>query len=381
MKQVDRNTMVLGMALVVLALGGCHSMKLELVDASVQKPSNVAVYFSMDDSKGEPVPGVEASQFKIYEDGQLISEYESKQTILNPEVAIERYTLLLLDMSGSVVDSGQVPQVQEAVGAFLENIDANEKIAIYAFDGRKEIQPIAKFGMREAALERRNELLSSYEPKDPSTNLNGAVIEAVAELDKAKEKSKVPLRFGTLVIFTDGTDRAHRATSDEAMNALEENDVTTFVIGLGGEVDSAQMEKYGKDGFILAENTDAIDEAFKEMAEKINAHALRYYLLSYCSPSRAGNHELTIEVEANEQRGRLRYEFEAEGFEPECDPTDAPKFEIPDEADRQPETNHRFRFGQGHDDEDDQANDENGNGKKKKKKKASNSDTPPAVEY
>ena len=314
----------------VMTVAGCHSMRLKLVDASVQKPSNVALYFSMDDSNGEPVPGVEASQFKIYEDGQLISEYESKQTILNPQVAIERYTLLLLDMSGSVVDSGQVPQVQNAVATFLENVEINEKIAIYAFDGRKEIQPIAKFGMREAALERRNELLSTYEPKDPSTNLNGAIIEAVAELQKAEEKSKVPLRFGTLVIFTDGTDRAHRATSDEALAALEDNDVTTFVIGLGGEVDSKQMERYGKDGFIHAQNTEAIDEAFRKMAETINGHALRYYLLSYCSPSRAGTHELSVEVVVGENKGRLEYQFDAEGFEPDCDPNDAPRFEPPE---------------------------------------------------
>ncbi|MBN2530353.1 MAG: VWA domain-containing protein [Deltaproteobacteria bacterium] len=316
----------------LLAAGGCRTMNVELVDASVQKPSNVALYFSMDDPKGNPVAGVEASQFKIYEDGQLISEYESKQTILNPEVAIESYTLLLLDMSGSVVDSGQVPQVQAAVATFLENIQTNQKVAIYAFDGREDIQPIAKFGMREAALSRRNELLSKYDPKDPSTNLNGAIIKAVDELQSAKEKSKAPLSFGTLVVFTDGTDRAHRVTSEDAMKTLDENEVNTFVIGLGGEVDTKQMSEYGKDGYIHAENTAAIDDAFKKMAEKINAHALRYYLLSYCSPSRAGKHELSIKVEAGGNHGKLEYEFDAEGFRPECDPNDAPRFEPPDQA-------------------------------------------------
>jgi hypothetical protein len=45
-------------------------------------------------------------QFEIYEDNELVSVYESKQTILNPEVAASHYTLLLVDMSGSVADSG-----------------------------------------------------------------------------------------------------------------------------------------------------------------------------------------------------------------------------------------------------------------------------------
>ena len=308
---------------------GCYALKLELVDASVQKPSNVALYFAMDDKEGNPVPGVEASEFKIYEDGKLISDYESKQTILNQEVAIERYTLLLLDMSGSVVDSGQVPQVQEAVAAFLENIGENEKIAIYAFDGREEIVPVAKFGMRESALARKNELLSNYEPKDPSTNLNGAIIKGVEVLEEAKAKSDVPLRFGTLVIFTDGTDRAHRATPEDAVAAMEDSDTGAFVIGLGGEVDQAEMQRFARDGFVHAKDKETITQSFKDVADKINAQALRYYLLSYCSPARAGTHELTVEVAVGEDKGKLEYQFDAEGFDPGCDPNDTPKFEIP----------------------------------------------------
>jgi len=331
--------------LALSALPGCYRMKLQLVDASVQKPSNVAVYFSMDDRNGNPAPGVTADRFQIYEDGKLISTYESQQTILNQEVAIERYTLLLLDMSGSVVDSGQVPQVQEAVGAFLENIGDNEKIAIYAFDGREEIIPIAKFGVREEALARRNELLSSYEPKDPSTNLNGAIVKGVEVLKDGMDDSDVPLRFGTMAIFTDGTDRAHRATSEDAMNALEDNNIRSFVIGLGGEVDTEEMQRFGRDGFVHAQDKGSIVDSFKKVADQINSQALRYYLFSYCSPSRAGTHELTVMVEVasgdKTDKGRLKYTFDAEGFEPGCDPTDTPKFEIPDESEQTAEDNRK----------------------------------------
>ena len=38
-----------------------------------------------------------------------MSVHESQQTIINPEVAAEHYTLLLVDMSGSVTESDQVP--------------------------------------------------------------------------------------------------------------------------------------------------------------------------------------------------------------------------------------------------------------------------------
>ena len=314
----------------VLCSSGCYRMRLDLVDASVQKPSNVALFFQMDDENGNPKPGVAVEQFRIYEDGKLISTYESKQTILNPEVSTVRYTLLLLDMSGSVVDSGQVPQLQEAVGAFLEGIDENEKVAIYAFDGREEILPLAEFGAREATLARKNELLSKWDTKDPSTNLHGAIVQSVAKLEEAKAGSDVPLRFGTLVIFTDGTDRAHRVTAEEAEAAIRDSGTTTFVIGLGGEVDQAEGERFGKDGFVRAADKAAMTAAFEDVAERINARGRSYYMLSYCSPSRAGSHELEVVVELEDQKGKLGYQFDAAGFEPECDPNKTPEFEIPE---------------------------------------------------
>src|SRR5262245_10275084 len=101
-------------ALVALVACGGRGLNLTLIDASVQRPSNVAVYFTVDTSEGEPVPGLNAMSFRIYEDGQPISTLESKQTILNPEVSASHYTLLLIDMSGSVTGSGDVPVIVEA---------------------------------------------------------------------------------------------------------------------------------------------------------------------------------------------------------------------------------------------------------------------------
>src|SRR5262245_24968810 len=108
--------------LLPLLASGCAALKPQLVDASVQKPSNVAVYFPVATRDGKPVPGLTAEQFHIYEDGKLVSPFESKQTILNPEVAAMHYTLLLLDMSGSVTQSGQVTALEGAASKFSERV-------------------------------------------------------------------------------------------------------------------------------------------------------------------------------------------------------------------------------------------------------------------
>src|SRR5580698_9327394 len=128
-----------------LSLGGCGGLQLQTIKTAEQRPSNVAIYFKVQTRSGEPVAGLSADAFRIYEDGQLVSQYESKQTILNPEVAAAHYTLLLVDMSGSVSDSGTVPDLVRAVSTFADRVEKSEHVAIYAFDGAPDLYPIAPF--------------------------------------------------------------------------------------------------------------------------------------------------------------------------------------------------------------------------------------------
>ncbi len=333
--RVHRRLFFLVLTSIALLAGGCYRLRLNLVDASVQKPSNVAIYFSVDDRNDEPVSGIGAKEFQLFEDGKLISMYESKQTILNPEVATVRYTVLLLDMSGSVVDSGQIPLIQEGVWQFISALGEDEHLAIYAFDGREDIQPVAEFGAQDGTASARAGRLQSWQAKDPSTNLNGAIVKAVEVLDQAKASSEVPLRFGTLVIFTDGTDRAHRATSRDALQAMQRSKIDSYVIGLGGEVDQEEMRRLSTSGVLHFAEKEKVVDAFKAMGEKLKGQGSRYYLLSYCSPSRAGRHRLTVETTVGEDKGKLSFEFNADGFEPECDPYTTPNFKPLEDARRQ----------------------------------------------
>ncbi|MEW5742549.1 MAG: VWA domain-containing protein [Myxococcota bacterium] len=307
----------------LLVLQGCAGLRPRLIDASIQKPSNVAVYFTVDTSNGEPVPGLTAEQFRIYEDDRLVSPFESKQTILNPEVAARHYTLLLLDMSGSVTRSGQLPALQAAVDRFTERVSKLQDTAVYAFDGRAELIPLRGFGP-PAPLN-----LSGFTTKDPSTNLHGAIVKGVEVLAKQLEKSPVPLRFGTLVVFTDGTDHANRATRDQARQAIDSVDFDTFMIGVGAEIDEDGLRALSRSGAALSKDPSTVGAQFERIAERIEGFSKRFYLLSYCSPARAGRHRLTIEpFTPSGATGKLEHEFDATGFGPECDPNRKPAFDV-----------------------------------------------------
>src|SRR6185369_13125982 len=156
-------------------------------------PSNIAVYFTVDTTRGDPVPDLKPEDFRIYEDGGPVSQYESRQTILQPEVAAVHYTLLLVDMSGSVVSSPDVPKLVSAASSFAERVAPYQKLAVYAFDGSPHLTPIVGFGASN--LRGGIEGLGVFRPRDPSTNLNGAVVEAVHLLDRQLAQASVPLRF------------------------------------------------------------------------------------------------------------------------------------------------------------------------------------------
>jgi hypothetical protein len=299
-----------------------------MVDHSVRKPSNVAVYFTVDRSDGTPVPGLVADNFHIMEDGQPVSLLESKQTILNREVAAVHYTLLLMDMSGSVTGSGQVPQLQSAAQAFAARVEQFQRVGIYAFEGSPDLTPVVAFTASPGSAIGGIAQLAHFHSRDPSTNLHGAVVQGLRLLEHALAGANQPLKFGTLVVFTDGTDRASRVSRDQMMQALADSPYDVFVIGVGGEIDPGELHAIGRSGTLLVADTAAAQQAFEQTAQRIEAFTKRYYLLSYCSPARAGEHDLAIEAELPDgKRGRLQDRFNATGFGPNCDPRTPPAFD------------------------------------------------------
>lgn len=358
------------LGLAQLACGG--TLEVTRINSAEEKPNNVWVFFTVKDGE-DPVGGLTAGNFEIYEDKRLVSTSESQQKILNPEMAAVSYTLLLLDMSGSVTEGEGANTVVDAALKFKERVGKSQKVAVYAFDGAEDLHPVVRFTEQEGSLEGGLEGLRKYEPQDNSTNLHGAVVEGLSVLKEELQKDEKPLKFGTLVVFTDGTDRAARVSDKEMREAVRHEDYKhyeMFAVGLGSEIDERTLGAIGKDGFQTVADQEKLSEAFDKIASRIEGHMKRFYLLSYCTPARAGEHEVKIvvktkiaagEVEAEEEwgvgdnvdppsdddkkkkkknkkrkkgehsaKGSLEYTFDAEGFgpPPKCDPERKPEFKL-----------------------------------------------------
>jgi hypothetical protein len=318
---------VLGVVVVALA-PGCAGLRLRLINASARRPSNVAVYFTVDRSNRDPVAGLTADRFRIYEDGQPVSQLESRQTILNPQVAAVHYTLLLMDMSGSVTESGQLAQLQTAAQAFTSRVGRYQQVGVYAFDGSPHLTPVVPFTTSAGSAEGGVARLTGFRSRDPSTNLHGAVVEAIHTLDRALATASQPLKFGTLVVFTDGTDRAARVSRADMMSAVRDTTFDIFAIGVGAEIDRGELADIGRTGVVFEQDQAAVQRAFEQIAQRIEGYTQRFYLLGYCSPARAGLHHLTIVAKTPDgAEGSLEHDFAADGFGPDCDPNQPPAFD------------------------------------------------------
>lgn len=309
-----------------LASACAPGLRLTRIDAAARKPSNVAVFFAVDREDG-PVGDLLASDFRIYEDDKLVSVDESRQTIVNPQIASAHYTLLLVDMSASVSASDKMHEIAAAAIQFVGQVGKQQRVALYAFDGSKSLYEISPFTPTDQQTAQALNSLETFQSRDPSTNLNGAVVRALQELETALGSANVPLRFGTLVVFTDGTDRANRVPLQEMVDAVEASRHAVYAIGVGNEIDDSTLARIGKSGYIRVEDASASAAAFNEIGDRIVRLTQRYYLLSYCSPARAGKHKVTIEAERDGDSGKLDYAFDATGFGPGCDPNKPPPFD------------------------------------------------------
>lgn len=304
-----------------LAASGCaSSLRLSLLAAASRPPSDVALYVDVADAQGRPVVGLQASDFRFYEDGQRVTA----GGLADPAFAAQHFTLLLIEISSSVVMSDQVGAIRTAAQTWLAQVGAQQRVAVYAFDGGKGLHEIVPFQEGPPDGRRMLERLRGLEVRDPSTNLNGAVLAGLIELGRALSGSQVPLRFGTLVVLTEGSDRANRISQRQMFDAVEAAPYRVFTLGIGRELDDSVLSRVGKTGYVRVEETSAARAAFGELAAQILRASQRQYLLRYCSNAREGRHKLRIELETPEGRGELHYTLDATDFTGPCDPTSPP---------------------------------------------------------
>ncbi len=309
-------------------------LKLTILEGpTVTLPSKISVFFRVQDQNNNPVGFLTPDNFVIYEKGlndnchRVISEFEAKRRISSREQVFNHTTLLVLDLSGSVLQSS-LTNLQQAAVTFIDEImpdtiDSSTQMGIYWFDGEDvlhELEPITSdiFELK-AAVNSITPNISS----DNSTDLYGAVIKSagIAATVLADYQNQDITAAASVVIFTDGRDRANRYLQSNAYQAVNSSPagVTFFTLGVGNEIDKAALKTIGRNGFAEAATVSQLSTIFKQIAQLVNNEANSYYFFEYCSPIRNGaKNGLIIEAFERNNVGYIQTEFDATGFTGGC---------------------------------------------------------------
>lgn len=304
-----------------------NRFNVDLIESKAELPAKIRLFYKVDLGEDHLFTSLEPNDFEIYEDGSLISRLESQAQIQKEEGEFLFSSILLLDLSGSVLNDTELPNVKRAAISFvnsvmpLENDDTfgSKEMAIYWFDGEEDVHLLVPYTTNRDTLNFGINSITEGISSDNSTNLNGAVVQGLSIVNSRLTEARLNPNIsaaGSLVIFTDGTDQASRVTTKEAQNAVKNagKDNAVFTIGLGDEIDDGILDDFGRNGFELAENSFDLNSSFLAVAQKVESESKSYYVLEYCTPKRSGEHTIELRANYEDRFGSFKTKFSANGF-------------------------------------------------------------------
>jgi hypothetical protein len=325
-------------ALVATLLPACAGFKdllggtnVDAVATSVQKPANVAAYLEITDND-DPVVDLEPKSFRIYEDEKLLSAEEVSQRLLPRDLVANERVVILLDL-GAKPPPSVIDGFVKGVESFVERVQGTLPVTVLAYDGAGGLRLVGDYpkvsgggGSVSASS------LRSLAPRDASRDLNGAILKGIKELDGRLMQQRKPVRIGTLLVLARGPDLAGRVSELQIEDALEHKRYNIVGIGVGEE--TPHLDRIARAGVIHAQSEETFPIAFEEAASRVLKTHGKYYLVSYCSPARAGKRSLRIEVSytnssGSDRSGSYYYDFDAQGFGPGCKSDTPPRFVVP----------------------------------------------------
>lgn len=320
---MKRLTTFFSLILTLSALNACSlfsSVSVETAHTFAEPPSDIKIYLSVE-QLGEPVDYLDESNFSIYENDVLLDSQEIGLSLLPRDSLAEGQTVLLLDLS-QTPDEETLRRLERGASHFVEKVTSTQDVTILAYDGSPKVRTIAHYPRVTAEVERALPPLKNFTGGDPSRDLHGAVLEALSVLKQKLENSSKPVQLGTLVVHVQGPDLAGRKTEEELREALRASTYEHYAIG-PQDVDIPPFSRLGKDMSLRYDTLDALPLRFQDLGMRVRKAWRRNYLLSYCSPARAGTRQVTtqvryLDIEGAERSGRGHTEFSADGFSAGC---------------------------------------------------------------
>jgi Ca-activated chloride channel homolog len=248
----------------------------------------VELYTAVVDRQGRPVRGLDARDFRVFEQG------EQQRLDRFAEVGdLPVHLALSIDTSTSM--TLRLPDVKRAAQAFLrELVGPKDQVMLITFDNVPRLRvgfthDMAFLGNGLEGLEARG-----------GTALYDSLVFALEELQKVRGQR-------VLVLLSDGLDERSHASADDVLELARRAAVTLYTIGLADsraqapEIDRALLDKLAAETggrSFYVDRTRALDGVYAEIERDMRAR----YLLAYYS-SHAGERAFrVVDVKLPESR-------------------------------------------------------------------------------
>jgi len=248
--------------------------------------SVVEVYVTVTDDKGEPIQGLQASDFQLQEDGttQTIGVFTAGDFPLNAALALDRS----FSMAGERLEA-----TKKAAHTFIDELRPSDRVRIVRIGSEFETEEART--AQHAAIDR----IDAW----GTTALHDSIIQS---LDLIEGDGPARGRHA-LLLFSDGADRYSKSTAGDVLKRARGANVIVYPIAIGRERPQLFAELASITGGRSLHLRDArgIQEAVKGIARE-----LRYqYLVGY-TPTRPLTEDRgewrSIAVKVNRPRARVR---------------------------------------------------------------------------
>ena len=256
----------------------------------------VVLNLTVTDKAGNYVRALQASDFKVFEDGK---EVDPKSFVGFTLQEAPYASVVLIDSSGSMEQ--RIVLARSAAIRFLDGLREEDVAAVYRFDSK--VQRVQDFsGGRDLAP-------MGYAIRAKGmTTLNDAVVEAAQALADRPEKRKA------IVIISDGADTFSKASADKAVESALAVGASIYAVDMseiemaGSGHHQAAMSLKGfaeKTGgrFIATPGGPELRDAFASIANELG----HQYTLAYRPANRARDGKWrTLEVKLNKPELNVR---------------------------------------------------------------------------
>jgi Ca-activated chloride channel family protein len=239
---------------------------------------------------GRPVSGLQASNFKVFEDG-AIQKIESFEYVKNLPVSLG----VMIDTSASMLES--LPEAEQAAIQFLDySIGPKDRAFTVSFDNEPYI--LAKLTNRKDKLYRSMAGLRA----EGSTALYDAIVFGLYQFTGVKGKK-------ALVILTDGKDTSSKFEFDTMLEYVRKSGIAIYGIGLKiSGVDLDVKYKLNKLANVTGGQTFYIDSAKRldGVYKQINDELRSQYLLTYYSTNASGSKDQWRKIDVKVEPSALQ---------------------------------------------------------------------------